>query len=187
MWVVLMLMLAQAPAQLQCTAGETSLVCHCKAGLESACTILQQVQPETFARLRETLSVVQEARKLEAATQASQAETSQAETQHPADSASYESTECKGQQHHVISRPIAKELDDHKTLGGLYQPRDPSFVTRAVDEKAHCGYQHWHRSVDSEVIKWLQRHPNATPKQFEAELRRIYSRPDLQARFPNGF
>ena len=178
MWAVLMLMLAQTPVQLPCAAGETSLVCHCKAGMETACTLLKQTQPDTFARLRTALSVVQEARKLEA---------SQAEAQGQADSESYESTECKGQEHHVISRPIAKELDDHDTLRGLYQPRDPRFVTRAVDEKAHCGYQHWHRDLDKEIIEWLRERPTATPKQFEAELRRIYSRPDIRARFPNGF
>ncbi len=178
MWAVLMLMLTQVPAQLPCAAGETSLVCHCKAGMETACTLLKQLQPETFTRLRTALSVVQEARKLEG---------SQAEPQGQTDSESYESTECKGQEHHVISRPIAKELEDHKSLRGLYQPRDPRFVSRAVDEKAHCGYQHWHRNVDREVIKWLRDHSKATSQQFEAALRKLYSRPDLRARFPNGF
>jgi hypothetical protein len=98
-----------------------------------------------------------------------------------------EPKECKGQLHHVISRPIAKALEDHKTLKGHYEPRDPRFVTRAVDEKAHCGYQQWHRDVDAEVIEWLRRNGLATPKQFEALLRQIYNRPDMRMRFPHGF
>lgn len=56
-----------------------------------------------------------------------------------------------------------------------------------MDEKAHCGYQDWHRNVDKEVIAWLERYRNVTPKQFEAFLREIYSRPDMLKRFPLGF
>jgi hypothetical protein len=48
-----------------------------------------------------------------------------------------------------------------------------------VDEKA--------RDVDKEVIAWLERFSQATPKEFEAYLREIYSRPDMLKRFPHGF
>lgn len=98
-----------------------------------------------------------------------------------------EPPDCKGQEHHVISRPIAKILKDHSTLRGLYQPRDPRYVARAKDEAAHCGYQDWHRKVDAEVSEWLQKYETATPAEFMEKLREIYSRPDMQARFPNGF
>ncbi|WP_375770583.1 Wall-associated protein precursor [Archangium gephyra] len=98
-----------------------------------------------------------------------------------------EPTECTGQLHHVISRPIAEALEDHKTLKGQYKPRDERFVTRAVDKKAHCGYQRWHRDLDAEVIQWLKDNREATAKQFEAYLRLIYNRPDMLARFPHGF
>jgi len=107
-----------------------------------------------------------------------------------ADAASEVSDEppnCKGQKHHIISRPIAEELERHGTLRGLYKPRDERFVTRAKDKESHCGYQQWHRDVDKEVIEWLRREKTATPSQFEKYLRALYNRKDLRERFPNGF
>jgi hypothetical protein len=94
---------------------------------------------------------------------------------------------CTGQKHHIISRPIAKELERHPTLRGLYKPRDERFVTRAKDKESHCGYQQWHRDVDQEVIRWLQKETTATTKQFEKFLREIYNRPEMRKRFPDGF
>lgn len=98
-----------------------------------------------------------------------------------------EPPQCTGQNHHIISRPIARELEDHETLRGLYKPRDERFVTRAKDEESHCGYQQWHRDVDKEVIEWLKDFSTATRKEFESFLREIYSRPEMLKRFPNGF
>ena len=98
-----------------------------------------------------------------------------------------EPPQCTGQNHHVISRPIARELQKHLTLRGLYKPRDKRFVTRAKDKESHCGYQQWHRDVDQEVIRWLQRATKATPKQFEQFLREIYNRPEMLKRFPDGY
>lgn len=92
-----------------------------------------------------------------------------------------------GQLHHVISKQIAAALEDHAILKGHYTARDPRFVTRAVDKDAHNGYQTWHREVDKEVVDWLRRYIKATPEEFEAFLREIYSRPAMRARFPNGF
>ncbi|HEX5746363.1 MAG TPA: Wall-associated protein precursor [Archangium sp.] len=113
------------------------------------------------------------------------------ETQAPSDAEvaedSGEPPHCTGQNHHIISRPISEELEQHKTLRGLYTPRDERFVTRAKDRESHCGYQQWHRDVDREVIEWLQRFPKATRKEFEDFLRGIYSRPEMLKRFPNGF
>ncbi|HLL54900.1 MAG TPA: hypothetical protein VK447_15200 [Myxococcaceae bacterium] len=97
------------------------------------------------------------------------------------------SGECSGQLHHVISKPIAAKLEKHGTLGGHYTARDPRFVTRAADEASHNGYQQWHRDSDKEVIDWLNEHEAATPVEFESKLREIYNRPDMRARFPDGF
>jgi len=98
-----------------------------------------------------------------------------------------EPPECKGQKHHIISKLIAKQLNTHPTLRGLYQARDPRFVSRAVNEKAHCGYQSWHRQIDEEVVNWLLNFRRATREEFEALLREIYNRPAMRARFPHGF
>jgi hypothetical protein len=94
--------------------------------------------------------------------------------------------DCKGQAHHPISKRIAKALGEHRTLKGLYGPRDPRLVTRAKDEESHCGYQKWHREVDDEVVEWLRVNRRATPEEFIQKLREIYNRPDMRARFPNG-
>jgi hypothetical protein len=101
--------------------------------------------------------------------------------------ASGESPNCDGQSHHVISRPIAKALEDHRTLRGLYEPRDERFVAKAKDKASHCGYQEWHRKVDAEVVSWLERNRNATAEQFMSKLREIYNRKEMRERFPNGF
>ena len=98
-----------------------------------------------------------------------------------------EPPDCQGQNHHVISRPIAKVLKDHETLGGLYEPRDERFVAKAKDEDSHCGYQKWHRDVDLEVMKWLRIERRAAQKEFEKFLREIYNRKEMRERFPNGF
>lgn len=98
-----------------------------------------------------------------------------------------EPPDCQGQNHHVISRPIAEKLKDHDTLGELYEPRDERYVAKAKDKESHCGYQKWHRDVDLEVIQWLRDNPKATQEEFEAFLREIYSRPDMLKRFPSGF
>lgn len=94
---------------------------------------------------------------------------------------------ASGQKHHPISKPIAEELANHPTLRGHYTARDPRFVTRAVDQASHNGYQQWHREVDEEVIVWLRTYRKATPEEFEAFLRQLYNRPAMRARFPDGF
>jgi hypothetical protein len=92
-----------------------------------------------------------------------------------------------GQLHHPISKKIARKLEEHDTLRGHYTERDPRFVTRAADKDSHNGYQQWHRDIDDEVIDWLDRYKKATPEEFEDFLRQIYNRPEMRARFPNGF
>lgn len=95
--------------------------------------------------------------------------------------------ELTGQEHHVISKKIADKLRDHKNLGGHYKERDPRFVARARTREDHNGYQTWHRKLDEEISRWIDEHPNATPGEFEAFLREVYSRPNMLERFPNGF
>jgi hypothetical protein len=98
-----------------------------------------------------------------------------------------EPPDCQGQNHHVISRPIAKVLERHQSLRGLYEPRDERYVAKAKDKESHCGYQKWHRDVDLEVMRWLRKESRATPEEFMAKLREIYNRKDMLKRFPNGF
>ncbi len=169
--------------QIACTPGETSTVCHCKAGMLSACETLRLSNPEKAAEILKQLEkAAAQAKVVEEVGQKAE-ETLEAEA--ASDCSKPEA--CRGQLHHVISRPIAKALEDHRTLRGHYKPRDSRFVTRAADEKSHCGYQEWHRRVDAEVIRWLEDKRRATPEQFEAFLREIYSRPLMRARFPHGF
>ncbi|HEX8440543.1 Wall-associated protein precursor [Archangium sp.] len=176
MLTVLLLLLAQVP----CAPNDLSVVCKCKQGAASACDTLRLSEP---ALAEELELAVQAAAAMQGAQRAAEALQDEAQSS----PASPEPPECKGQLHHIISRPIAKALEKHRTLRGLYKPRDSRFVTRAVDEPAHCGYQQWHRDVDAEVINWLDDNRTATPKQFEALLRQIYNRPDMRARFPHGF
>jgi hypothetical protein len=93
-----------------------------------------------------------------------------------------------GQLHHVISKKIFQELEEHATLAGKYALRDARLTTRAVDEASHTGYQMWHRELDAEVQQWLKKPQNAntTTEQFESWLHGRYSQPDMKQRFPNG-
>jgi RHS repeat-associated protein len=105
----------------------------------------------------------------------------------PGPSAARGAARAVGQEHHAISRTVHRALERHPNLAGQYTARDPRFVTRAVDDAAHRGYQRWHRQLDSEVADWIGDNPRATPSQFESYLRNLYSRSDLASRFPNGF
>ena len=111
---LLLLLLTQIP----CTPGETSTVCHCKAGMLSACESLKLTNPKKAAEILARLeNAAAQAKVLEEAGQKAE-EAIQAE----AASDCSEPKECKGQLHHVISRPIAEELENHKTLHGQYKP-----------------------------------------------------------------
>jgi hypothetical protein len=176
MFAVLLVLLAQVP----CGPFELSLVCHCKQGVVRACEALRQTSPELARQAEAAAQAAVVAQGIQKTTEALQAEGESSP-------ASPEPPECKGQLHHIISKPIAKALEEHDTLRGHYKARDPRFVTRAVDEQAHCGYQEWHRMMDKEIIQWLTDNRQATPKQFEAFLRQIYKRSELLKRFPHGF
>ncbi|XXF77947.1 Wall-associated protein precursor [Myxococcaceae bacterium GXIMD 01537] len=172
-----LLLVLSVAAQVPCAPSDSTLVCFCKQGQASACEVLRPSHP----RIVEAIENAVRAAKLEE--QAARAAEATAE----ASSSAPEPPDCKGQRHHVISRPIAQELERHATLRGLYKPRDSRFVTQARDEEAHCGYQQWHRDVDQEVIRWLRERRDATPEQFVRFLREIYGRPAMKARFPHGF
>lgn len=92
-----------------------------------------------------------------------------------------------GQRHHVISARIKGAIERHPTLAGEFSRRDPRFITQAVDDSVHRGYQRWHRDLDEEVARWLGLNRNVTPRQFEGYLRNRYGQPDLRGSFPNGF
>ncbi|MFY0565887.1 Wall-associated protein precursor [Archangium lansingense] len=177
---------ASEPVQLAQVACWNTMSC-CIMKSPATAALRCGASPSEIAR------VVNGARVLDEATlpgEATLKEEAHAEEGARADAASEVSDEppnCTGQNHHIISRTIAKELERHATLRGLYKPRDERFVARAKDKESHCGYQQWHRDVDDEVVKWLQRERKATPRQFEEMLREIYNRPEMRARFPNGY
>ncbi|ATB42293.1 Wall-associated protein precursor [Cystobacter fuscus] len=177
---MLPLILLLVVTQLPCVQGDSTAVCRCKQGSASGCAALDPRKAAEIAQAIHELKIDEEARQKQAASSTS------AKVQESSDAP--EPPDCKGQQHHVISKPIAKELELHPTLMGVYEPRDSRFVTKAVDEAAHCGYQDWHRKIDAEVINyWLRTHKSATAKEFETFLRSVYNRPDMRARFPRGF
>lgn len=88
--------------------------------------------------------------------------------------------------HHAISGKIHEALARHPKLKGVYKKRDNRFVTQAIDEAAHKGYQTWHRKLDDEVASWIDGHQNLTPKDFEAYLHNLYTEKRLRDIFPNG-
>jgi hypothetical protein len=92
-----------------------------------------------------------------------------------------------GQIHHPISTKVGRAIDNHPILKGVFQKRDPRFVTQAVNEAAHRGYQRWHRELDNEVVEWIRKNPTKNADDFLAYLRELYKRPDLAERFPDGF
>ena len=95
-------------------------------------------------------------------------------------------TRCTGQMHHAISAKIHRALEGHPNLKGVYTARDDRFVTQAIDEAAHKGYQTWHRKLDEQVADWVKDHQRATPKDFEAYLHNLYAEKRLMDIFPNG-
>jgi hypothetical protein len=172
----------------QITCWDTESCCILKDPLTAAnrCMVRPERIVEVVNRAKELYGTMQLGARLKEDAQAKEdaefAEAAEAEGE-----AAPEPPDCQGQNHHVISRPIAKALERHETLGGLYEPRDERYVAKAKDKESHCGYQKWHRDTDLEVIKWLREHKKATQKQFEAFLREIYNRPDMLERFPRGF
>jgi hypothetical protein len=133
--LLLLLIVAQVPA----VPGEGSLVSICKQGRLAACQELAKDYPQKAAEIQAELAKAalrQEALRV-AEEEAREQEDAKADESSEAKSeASNEPPDCKGQEHHIISRPIAKALEKHATLRGLYKPRDPRFKTQAKDEDA---------------------------------------------------
>jgi hypothetical protein len=161
------------------------VVCNCKQGMASACAALAGQDEETLRgllRMAMAVNAAQDAKKAEKANVS--VDTGCGGSQDPNDDGKQK---CTGQVHHIISKMIVDALEQHQVLRGLYRYRDPRFVAQAKDMEAHCGYQHWHTDLDKEIAAWLKDHAAATAEVFEAYLRELYARPDLLARFPNGF
>jgi len=92
-----------------------------------------------------------------------------------------------GQIHHAISTKIARALGNHPVMAGMFSKRDPRFITQAINNAAHRGYQRWHRELDAEVVKWIEGNPTKNADDFLGFLKGLYDRADINARFPNGF
>jgi hypothetical protein len=186
---LLPLFLVLVTTQIPCSPREFSDTCKCKQGMATACEALRQTDKALADRLEAAAAAQAGRMVLEASSAQPGTEESESQVEEAAQAASEapEPPECTGQNHHVISKRIARALKRHLTLAGLYKARDPRFVARAKDEESHCGYQQWHRDVDREVVEWLRQNQKATSKQFEDYLREIYSRPEMRARFPNGY
>jgi hypothetical protein len=166
-------------SQIPCTPGESTIICGCKQGNASACTLLMETKPELARQIEQALAV--------AATGADAALKEKEKEKAESISDCGDPNNCNGQEHHIISKTIWKALDKHPTLSGKYKSRDPRFVSQAKSKQDHCGYQEWHRDIEREVVAWLNRQAKATPAQFEAFLRELYKRADLARMFPNGF
>jgi hypothetical protein len=172
----------------QTTCWDTESCCILRDPLSAAnrCAVRPDRITEIIHRARELHGPIQLGARFKEDAQAKE-DAEFAEAAEAEEEAAPEPPDCQGQNHHVISRPIAKVLARHKTLRGLYEPRDERYVAKAKDKESHCGYQKWHRDVDLEVIQWLRRTDEATPEQFMNMLREIYRRKDILKRFPNGF
>jgi len=182
------LLLPQVPVVLlPCVQSDSTAVCHCKQGMVSACAALTDSEAEMLkglARAAAMVKAAQDVQKTQA--QATDAvDTGCGSGQDPNDDDARQ--KCTGQMHHIISMTVWKALELHLVLRGHYTYRDPHFVAQGKDLKAHCGYQDWHRAIDAEIEAWLKKFTQATMKEFEAYLRDLYARPELRARFPNGF
>ncbi|MFL5344171.1 MAG: Wall-associated protein precursor [Hyalangium sp.] len=174
-------------AQISCWDTETCCILRDPATAANRC----MVTPERIAEVLNGVKTLYQATHAAEARRQEEAQAKEdaafADAAEAEGAAAPEPPDCQGQDHHVISRPIAKALEEHKTLHGLYEPRDERYVAKAKDKESHCGYQKWHRAVDLEVIRWLRRFDEATQKEFEAFLREIYNRKEMLERFPHGF
>jgi hypothetical protein len=168
-------------AQIPCSPTDSTLSCKCKQDIVGACDVLAESDPTLAKDILRLLAMAK------AAKEANKGKTQTATVQSGCPDPGDDEKKCTGQEHHVISKRSFQALQEHPTLGGLHQLRDPRFVTRAADLKAHCGWWGWHQQLDEEVASWVTSKKDLTPKQFEAYLREVYARPELRARFPNGF
>jgi len=182
--LALSLVLSQVPPiPLPCAPSDSTVVCGCKQGSESACAALAEGDAEALKAILRLAATVKAADELQKATVSVDTGCGVGQSPQQDD----DQAKCTGQEHHIISMTVWKALERHRVLRGLYRYRDPRFVAQAKDLKAHCGWQGWHRNTDAEIADWLERHRDATAEQFAAYLREVFSRPELRLRFPNGF
>jgi len=179
----LSLMMALPVVQIPCAPNDLSIVCQCKQGSPSACTALEVAKPDLARNILRLLTMAKAAQDAKQEAKKSTIQAVDSGCGEPPDDGD---GKCTGQEHHVISKLIFEAIEQ-SALKGHYRHRDPRFVARAVDEKAHCGYEGWHRNLDREIAEWIQAHKNVKPEQFEVYLREVYRRSKLLARFPDGF
>jgi hypothetical protein len=168
-------------AQIPCSTTDSTLSCKCKQDIVGACDVLAESNPTLAKDILRLLAMAK------AAKEANKGKTQTATVQSGCPDPGDDEKKCTGQEHHAISKTIFRELENHPTLRGRYLLRDPRFVTRAADEKAHCGWWGWHQKLDQEIASWIKKEKNLTPERFEAYLRDVYARPEMRSRFPNGF
>jgi len=183
MLISLDLLMALWVAQIPCAPNDLSIVCQCKQGSPSACAALEVAKPELARDILRLLTMAKAAQDAKQAAKESGGQAVDSGCREPPDDGD---KKCSGQTHHIISKVIFEALEG-SPLKGTYHYRDPRFVARATDQEAHCGYEGWHRDLDQEIAAWIKKAINAKPEEFEAYLREVYRRPELVARFPNGF
>ena len=86
----------------------------------------------------------------------------------------------QGQNHHVITNKMKDKINtSNPNLRGVISRNDPRLRIRAFTKEGHRGYQHWHRTYDDVMVKWLENHENATPAQFIKKLNNYYAKPGM--------
>jgi hypothetical protein len=180
--VITSILLSWILSQVPCTPSDSTVVCQCKQGIASACDVLADTDSELYKQIARAWAMSKAAQESGKANALVDVGCGQ-----PPDDGGKEKKECTGQEHHVISKKVWAALEATANLKGKFTYRDPRYVTRAVDEKAHCGWWGWHKQLDEEIAKWISDRPALTTEQFLTYLRQVYARPELLARFPNGF
>jgi hypothetical protein len=174
------LLLSWVLSQVPCAPSGSTVVCQCKQGVASACEVLAETDSELSKQLVRAWAMSKAAKESGKGNVLVDVGCGQP----PDDN---DEKECTGQEHHIISKTVWRALEANRNLKGKFAHRDPRYVTRAVDKKAHCGWWGWHKQLDEEIAKWINDRPALTVEQFLAYLRQVYARPELLARFPNGF
>jgi hypothetical protein len=95
--------------------------------------------------------------------------------------------QATGQKHHLLTNKVMRALDKHRTLRGVFKRQDERFQYPAKDLDAHNGYDLWHRDIDKEVVRWIEKEKNkeASPQQFIRYLNDLYQDPLHRSRIPN--
>jgi hypothetical protein len=94
--------------------------------------------------------------------------------------------DAAGQLHHPISKPVFGALKERSNFSQAFKDKYRVFTTRAETLLDHRGYQEWHRKIDTDLVNWLEKNPEATEKQFIEYLKELYSNPEIAKKFP-GF